>query len=104
MNYFDFTITKSSIDNGRIYFEGVDRNFFPADAIGGLSADQHALGKIVIEAAGQIVETDIRYSSSVRLSPRKSFRQWMRSQQAVEGGRARLHRVTDRDFKLEYLR
>lgn len=103
MNYFDFTITKSSIDNGRIYFDAIELNFFPDDATGGRSGDELAINKIVIHAAGQVIETDIRFSSNVRLSPRKSFRKWMRSQQVLEGGRARLHRVADRSYNLEYL-
>ena len=101
--FFDFTITRSSIDNGRLYFESIQRDFFPTDAIGGRSADEHTVNKIVIDAAGQEIETDIRFSSSVRLSPRKSFRQWMRSQRVAEGGRARLHRVSSQSFRLEYL-
>ena len=103
MNYFDFTITKSSIDHGRIYFDAAERNFFPADAIGGRSREEHANNMVVFNAAGQVIETDIRFNSGQRLSPRKSFKKWMHSQQVLEGGMARLHQVTDRSFKLEYL-
>lgn len=103
MNYIDFTITKSSLGNGRIYFEGVFQDFFPTDIIGGRGGDEHATGKVTFDAAGEVVETDIRMSSSTRLSPRKSFRHWIRSQQAAEGGKARLHRVSERSYLIEYL-
>ncbi len=103
MQYIDFVITQSSLDNGRIYFEASQKDFFPAESIGGRGAHEHAATQVHIDAAGDLIETDIRISSAVRISPRKSFRAWLRSQQAVDGGKARLHLVSEGSYKLEYL-
>lgn len=103
MHHIDFIITQSSLDNGRIYFEIFHTSFFPSDVIGGRGANELAPAQIAIDAAGQNVATDIRISSNVRISPRKSFRAWMRSQHAIAGGKARLHYVDKRNYKLEYL-
>jgi len=81
----------------------MEHNFFPDDAIGGRGSKEHAASTVVIDAAGELIETDIPISSSVRLSPRKSFCQWMRAQQAAQGGKARLYPVSERDCRLEYL-
>lgn len=102
MNHIDFTITQSSIDNGRLYFEGVPKGFFPEDAVGGRGADEHAPMTVCILAGGEFVDTDIRVSSAVRLSPRKSFRQWLRSVRAVAGGTTQLVRTADRTYGLQY--
>ena len=103
MQHIDFTIIQSSIDNGRIYFDACHRAFFPSDTIGGRGEDEHARATVSIEAAGEASETDIRISSSTRISPRKSFRNWLRSVGAHDGAQARLHRLADRRYKLEYL-
>ena len=103
MSHIDFIITQSSIDNGRLYFESAHTAFFPADTLGGRGANEHAAGTIGIEVAGETAETDIRISSSSRISPRKSFKTWLRSIGAFDGARGRLHKTADRRYKLEYL-
>lgn len=102
MHYIDFSITQSSIDNGRLYFDAAHQSFFPIDAIGGRSATEHAHGAVAIEANGELFETDIRANAS-RISPRKSFKSWLKSVGATDGGKARLHKLAERHFKLEYL-
>ena len=103
MEHIDFTIIKSSIDNGRIYFDACHRGFFPSDVIGGRGEEEHARATVTIEAAGEAFDTDVRISSSARISPRKSFRNWLRSVGARDGAQARLHRLADRRYRLEYL-
>jgi len=103
MQYIDFRITQSSIANGRLYFDAVHQLFFPSDALGGRAATAKARGQICIEANEESFDTDIRLSSSVRISPRTSFKRWLASVRAHDGAKARLHRVADRQYKLEYL-
>lgn len=102
MNHIDFTITQSSIDHGRLYFEGVPKGFFPPDAVGGRGAAEHAPTLVTIVAGGDSVDTDIRENSAVRLSPRKSFSPWLRSVRAIAGGTAHLVRTGDRTYSLQY--
>jgi hypothetical protein len=103
MSHFDFTIIQSSIDNGRIYFDACHKPFFPADALGGRGKAEHASGKIQIEVYGEMIETDIRESSSARISPRNSVKSGLKSVGATNGANARLHPVNDRQYALEYL-
>jgi hypothetical protein len=103
MQHIEFTIIQSSIDNGRIYFDQAHKSFFPSDVIGGRGASERAMGQISIDADGECFDTDIRLSSSVRISPRTSFKRWLASVRAHDGAKVRLHRVADRQYKLEYL-
>lgn len=103
MHHFDFTITQSSIDNGRIYFDSRHTDFFPPDVFGGRSATEHAPNRVQIDVAGKLVDTDIRVSSAVRISPRASFKQWLTACKATEGSTARLHRISERAYRLEFI-
>ena len=102
MNQIHFIITQSSIDHGRLYFESVPSGFFPSDAVGGRGADEHAPSKVNIVAGADAIDTDIRQSSAVRLSPRRSFKQWLRSVGAVAGGTAQLVRTAEHSYSLQY--
>lgn len=101
--YIDFIITQSSIDNGRIYFSSSDTAFFPSDSLGGRGKDEHASAIITIEAGNVSLETDVRHSSSLRISPRKSFKTWLKDMEANDGDRARLHRISERVYRIEFL-
>ena len=103
MPSIDFTIIQSSIDNGRIYFDAKDKGFFPEDCFGGRSASEHAEGKITIDVAGERHETDIRVSSATRISPRKSVKKWLQAVEAKDGDKAKLHRISEREYRLEYV-
>lgn len=103
MHLIDFTITQSSIDNGRLYFDAAHQSFFPSDALGGRSGADKAPGHVSIEIDGVCFDTDIRLSSSVRISPRKSFKTWLAAVKAHDGAKARLYRASDRHYKLEYI-
>lgn len=103
MQHIDFTITQSSIDNGRLYLEAIHTGFFPPDAVGGRGKKELAPTTVCIDANGDFHDTDLRVSSSVRISPRKSFKKWLAAVRAVSGDTARLHRVTERQYRLEYL-
>ncbi len=103
MQHIDFTITQSSLDHGRLYFEGTPKGFFPTDVLGGRGSADLAQVAVCIVAGDDAVQTDIRVSSTVRLSPRKSFRLWLRSVQAVAGGSARLHKTAEREYRLQYI-
>jgi hypothetical protein len=98
-----FSLTQSTINNGRIYFEASHRHLFPADAITeSRGADDHAKATIVIEVDGVDFATDIR-ANGKRLSPRKSFTPWLKSQKAVADDQARLVKLAEGRFRLEYL-
>jgi hypothetical protein len=103
MQHIDFTITQSTIDNGRLYFDTTHTNFFPSDAMGGRGAQEHALNAVRIEADDGVHDTDLRVSSKIRISPRKSFKKWLASVKAASGSKARLHRVSERHYRLEFL-
>jgi len=103
MQHIDFTITQSTIDNGRLYFDTAHTNFFPSDAMGGRGAQEHALNTVRIEADGAVNDTDLRVSSAIRISPRKSFKKWLASVNAASGSKGRLHRVSERHYRLEFL-
>ncbi|NYT79047.1 hypothetical protein H0A71_18825 [Alcaligenaceae bacterium] len=100
--HIDFVITQSSIDNGRIYFSSNDIDFFPADSLGGRGKDEHASATVSIQAGNITQETDIRHSSSVRISPRKSFKAWLKEIGATDGDKARLYRISERQYRIEY--
>lgn len=100
--FIEFDITQSSIDHGRIYFSSVHTDFFPADVIGGRGKNEHASNSVHIEAAGEIIETDIRRSSAVRISPRKSFKFWLQATKATNGAKACLYRLSERQYRLQY--
>ena len=102
MNRIDFTIIQSSINNGRLYFENVPKDFFPADAIGGRSEGEHAPATVRIVAGSESFDTDIRVSSAIRLSPRRSFKLWLRAVKAADGGTAQLVLMGDRTYRLDY--
>ena len=98
-----FPLTDATIKNGRIYFEASHRHLFPADAITeSRGADDHAQATIVIEVDGVDYATDIR-ANGKRLSPRKSFTPWLKSKKAVADDQARLMKLSEGRFRLEYL-
>lgn len=104
MTIIPIELIAATINNGRIYFSMEYKALFPADAIAeDRSRDAKAANTVLIEAGGIDYHTDIRINSSTRLSPRKSFAAWLKSQQAATGDRARLVQVGERHFRLEYL-
>ena len=103
MTSIDFTITQSSIDYGRIYFDAKYQDFFPADCFGGRGAGQHVEGAVTIDAGGEKYEGNIRISSGQRISPRKSVKKWLQSVGAKHGDKAKLHRISELEYRLEYV-
>lgn len=94
----------STIRNGRIYFSTDYLSLFPADAVANdRTTESRAAGTVLIEADGIEYPTDIRISSSTRLSPRSGFGRWLKSKQAQAGDTARLVQLGARHFRLEYL-
>ncbi|NYT66825.1 hypothetical protein H0A58_12735 [Alcaligenaceae bacterium] len=78
-------------------------DFFPADSLGGRGKDEHACTTVSIQAGNTTHETDIRHSSSMRISPRKSLKAWLKEMGATDGDKARLYRISERQYRTEYL-
>lgn len=54
-------------------------------------------------AGGDVIDTDIRDVTAVRISPRRSFASFLKSVRAEEGKMLRITKVSNRKFKLDYL-
>jgi hypothetical protein len=103
LSHRDIALIRSTIDNGRIYFQPSDMKFFPSNAFGDREGDGHKGTPVVFRAAGVDLETDIRISSGERLSPRCSFGAFLKNVGAVEGGILRVTRTADREYLVEYI-
>lgn len=103
LSHRDIPLIRSSIDNGRLYFQPTDVKFFPANSYGDRAGDGHSGVPVVFRAAGHDYETDIRISSGQRLSPRSSFAAFLKTVAAVEGAMLRVTRTADREYQIEYL-
>ncbi|KMJ52759.1 hypothetical protein ACG97_11870 [Vogesella sp. EB] len=104
MTVIPIELIAATIRNGRIYFSTEFKAVFPADTIAeDRSSDAKAVSTVLIEAGGIDYHTDIRINSLTRLSPRKSFAAWLKSQRAEAGHQARLVQLGERHFRLEYL-
>lgn len=102
-DFRDIKIIGSTIRNGRIYFSSSDSSFFPADSFGDRSRTGGRGVFVQFVAGGDVIETDIRDVSAIRVSPRKSFASFLKSVRAEEGKMLRITKVSDRKFKLDYL-
>lgn len=102
-DYRDIVLPRSTIEHGRIYFDSADACFFPSDSIGDRGSSGVKGRAIEFIAGGETYSTDIRRSSSVRLSPRKSFGRFLKSVRAKEGGRLRVERIDSRIYRVEYI-
>ena len=95
-----FIINQSSIDNGRIYIDATHKALFGNLRLGTRSTRD--VGDLVtIEAGANTHETDIRASSSVTLSPRSSFKAYLKSVDAQVGAEFRLIEIGPRRYRLE---
>ena len=103
MSHRDIALIQSSIVNGRIYFSTSDVKFFPSDSYGDRERDGHRGNPVRFRAGDLALETDIRLSSSTRLSPRSSFAGFFKKVGAVEGGTLRITRTADREYQVDYL-
>ena len=94
------TVTQSSVDNGRLYFDTEEcADFFPADAIGPRSSpiDKH----VTINAGGHPYFGEIRICSGTRLSPRRSFESFLRQIRAEAGTQLRVTRLSEREYRID---
>jgi hypothetical protein len=100
--HLDTVLTGPSLRCGRIYFSMEDADFFQVDK---LSERSSKAGGVCVEihVGDQTHATDIRFLSSRRIGPRKSFQNWFRAINAREGATLRLTRIGYRRFNLEYL-
>lgn len=96
-------ITGATLRNGRLYFGASDRDFFPTDALGDRSADGHQGRPVRLCAGADTHATDIRVCSGRRLSPRRSFANYLKSIGAGEGTRLRVTRTSEREYQIEPL-
>ena len=97
----EITLIQSSIDNGRIYFPTTDVNFFPADSLADRKGDGHKGATVTLVTGNLRIETDIRISSSTRLSPRKTFASYLKSLSATAGMRLIVTRLNEREYLVE---
>jgi hypothetical protein len=104
LQFRDVELVQSTIDNGRIYFSNSDVKFFPSDSFGDREGDGHKGAPVVFRAGSLGFESDIRVSSGQRLSPRRSFADFLKSVGAVTGASLRVTRVAEREYQVEYRR
>jgi hypothetical protein len=97
-------LIEATIDHGRIYFPSSDIAFFPADALADRAENGHRGQAVVFQAGGEEFKTDIRVSSGQRISPRSSFARYLKSVAAQPGEKLLVTRVSDREYRLEFLR
>lgn len=81
----------------------IHTSFIPSNAVGGRAKNEHAPITVHVGADGDVHDTNLHVNSSVRISPRKTFTQWLAAVRAVSGQTARLHRVSERQHRREYL-
>lgn len=91
------------IRNGRIYFLVADVTFFPPDSHADRSPSGHVGKPVIFRLGGRLIESDIRMSSGVRISPRKSLAFFLRQVKARVGGKLKFIRTDDRLYDVEYL-
>lgn len=96
-------LTGPMIRNGRIYFPVSDIKFFPPDSHSDRSPTGHVGKPVTFRVGGRLLESDIRMSSGVRISPRKSLSFFLRQVKAREGGKLKFTRTDDRVYDVEYL-
>jgi hypothetical protein len=99
----EMVLTGSMLRNCRLYLSDSDKPFFPSDAFGERSGGGKVGKTVSIKAGGIEYEPDIRLSSGKKISPRSSFDAFLKGARAVEGGRARISRISDRAYLLDYL-
>lgn len=104
MIYRVVELIKSSITNGRIYFPSTDLIFFPSDSLGDREGDGHKGNVVTFQIGDTEIESDIRVSSSVRISPRKSFRAYLNKVNAKTGDKLKITRMSDRYYIVEYIK
>ena len=102
-NHIDIKLIESSIRYGRIYFSSTDCDFFPKDSFGDREGDAGEGKPVEFIAGGETYDTDIRVSSSIRLSPRKSFASFLKLVCAVKGATLRITRISERQYTVDYL-
>jgi hypothetical protein len=103
-NFRDIELIGSSIRNGRIYFSASDSEFFPGDSFGDRGRNSSRGTPVeFVTTGGWCCLTDVRVSSGVRLSPRRSFMPFITAARAREGARLRVTRVSERQYQVEYL-
>lgn len=93
----------SSIDHGRIYFESSHVGFFPRDSLGDREGDGEKGSDVRFHTDGDVFSTDIRRSSGQRLSPRSSFKRFLKAVGARPGDKLKITRRSERDYEVEYL-
>lgn len=99
----DILLSKSTIDNGRIYFPSTDIRFFPADSFGDRAIRGHVGTPVVFRAGDKEYKTDVRISSGQRVSPRSSFGSFLKEVGATGGSVLRVSRISDREYVVELL-
>jgi hypothetical protein len=92
-------INQSSIDNGRIYIDAKHEPLFKGLRLGGRAEGEHG-DTVMIEAGGNATESDIRRFSGARLSPRISFKAYLKSVGAAAGDMFNLVELGPRQYRL----
>lgn len=103
LRYRIIELSGATIRSGRVYFPVADVTFFPPDSHADRASSGHAGKPVTFRLGGRLIESDIRMSSSVRISPRMSFAFFLRQVKACEGGKLKFIRTEDRLYDVEYL-
>jgi len=96
-------LTASSINHGRIYFEPSHIGFFPRDALGEREGEGDKGSHVRFHTDVDVFDTDIRRFSSQRLSPRVSFKRYLKAVGAKPGDSLKVTRRSERDYEVEYI-
>jgi hypothetical protein len=99
----EIELIESSVKNGRIYFPSSDIKFFPADSYADRETKGHKGKTVSFHIGGRVLETDIRISSGIRISPRKSMAFFFRQIGARAGASLKISRLSERNYQVEYI-
>ena len=103
LQYREIILSMASINHGRIYFPTSDAKFFPSDSFGDRAGGGHKGQPVTFVDDLFTLETDIRVSSGLRFSPRRSFNKYFTKVTAMQGALLRVVRTDDRLYQMSYV-
>ncbi len=102
MQQREIEIIQSSIDNGRIYFPITDAKFFPSDSLSDRESAGHKGSDVTFITGDAELVGPIRISSGQRLSPQRSFAQYLKSISARAGDKLVVVRRSERVYEVTH--
>ncbi len=103
MQVREIELIQSSIDNGRIYFPISDVTFFPTDSLSDRELEGHKGTDVLFLAGKHRYVGPIRVSSGRRLSPQRSFAQFLTEFGAIAGDKLVVTRNSEREYEVKHM-